>query len=77
MEVLQNRENFGLIALSLGYFDTLISCPGASTSSEIAVEDQQKMGLSPGLLRIALGYTGSLKVRLAQMKRALQGILTK
>ena len=77
MEVLQNRENFGLIAVSLGYFDTLISCPGASTSSEIAVEDQQKMGLSPGLLRIALGYTGSLDVRLAQMKRALQGILTK
>ena len=77
MEVLQNRENFGLIAVSLGYFDTLISCSGASTSSEIAVEDQQKMGLSPGLLRIALGYTGSLEVRLAQMKRALQGILTK
>ena len=76
MEVLQNREKFGLIAVSLGYFDTLISCSGASTSSEIAVEDQQKMGLSPGLLRIALGYTGSLEVRLAQMKRALQEVLT-
>jgi len=75
MEVLQNEEKFGLIAVSLGYFDTLISCSGSSTSSEIDIEDQQKMGLSPGLLRIALGYTGSLDVRLEQMKRAVQKII--
>ena len=75
MEVLQNKEKFGLIAVSLGYFDTLISCSGSSTSSEIDIEDQQKMGLSPGLLRIALGYTGSLDVRLEQMKRAVQQVL--
>jgi methionine-gamma-lyase len=74
MEVLQNEEKFGLIAVSLGYFDTLISCSGSSTSSEIDVEDQQRMGLSPGLLRIALGYTGSLGARLAQMKRAIQKV---
>jgi methionine-gamma-lyase len=76
MEVLQNEEKFGLIAVSLGYFDTLISCSGSSTSSEIDIEDQQKMGLTPGLLRIALGYTGSLDVRLEQMKRAVQQILS-
>ncbi len=75
MEVLQNEEKFGLIAVSLGYFDTLISCSSASTSSEIDIEDQQKMGLSPGLLRMALGYTGSLEARLAQMKRAVQKVL--
>jgi methionine-gamma-lyase len=75
MEVLQNKEKFGLIAVSLGYFDTLISCSGSSTSSEIDIEDQQKMGLSPGLVRIALGYTGSLDVRLEQMKRAVQQVL--
>ena len=74
MEVLQNEEKFGLIAVSLGYFDTLISCSGSSTSSEIDIEDQQKMGLTPGLLRIALGYTGSLDIRLEQMKRAVQQI---
>jgi len=74
MEVLQNQEKFGLIAVSLGYFDTLISCSGSSTSSEIDIEDQQRMGLSPGLLRIALGYTGTLKVRLEQMKRAIKKV---
>ncbi|NOQ42045.1 MAG: aminotransferase class I/II-fold pyridoxal phosphate-dependent enzyme [Desulfuromusa sp.] len=75
MEALQNDENFGLIAVSLGYFDTLISCSGSSTSSEILLEDQQKMGLSPGLLRIAMGYTGSLEARMEQMKRAVKKVL--
>jgi len=75
MDVLQNEEAFGMIAVSLGYFDTLISCSGSSTSSEIDVEDQQKMGLSPGLLRIALGYTGDLDTRLQQMKRAVEKVL--
>jgi len=75
MEVLQNEEKFGFIAVSLGYFDTLISCSGSSTSSEIDPEDQRKMGLSPGLLRIALGYTGSLDARLEQMKRAVEKVM--
>ena len=75
MEVLQNEESFGMIAVSLGYFDTLISCSGSSTSSEIDIEDQQKMGLSPGLLRVALGYTGDLETRMAQMKRAIEKVL--
>ena len=75
MDVLQNQEKFGLLAVSLGYFDTLISCSGSSTSSEIDIDDQQKMGLTPGLLRIASGYTGSLDIRLEQMKRAVQQVL--
>jgi hypothetical protein len=44
LDELQNKEDFGYIAVSLGYFDTLMSCSGASTSSEIRPEDQQKMG---------------------------------
>lgn len=76
MDILQNEEKFGFIAVSLGYFDTLISCSGSSTSSEIDIEDQQRMGLSPGLLRIALGYTGSLEFRLEQLKRAVEKVLT-
>lgn len=75
LNVLQNQEQFGLIAVSLGYFDTLISCSSSSTSSEITIEDQQKMGLSPGLLRISMGYTGDLDVRLDQMKRAIQQVM--
>jgi len=72
MALLQNRERFGYIAVSLGYYDTLLSCSGSSTSSEIAPEDQDRMGLSPGLLRIAVGYTGSLESRVAQIESALK-----
>lgn len=71
MSVLQNQEKFGVIAVSLGYYDTLLSCSGSSTSSEISVEEQHDMGLSAGLVRISIGLTGSLKNRIEQMKRAL------
>jgi methionine-gamma-lyase len=72
MRVLQNDEKFGYIAVSLGYFDTLMSCSGSSTSSEIPPEDQSKMGLSPGLVRISIGLTGALEERLGQIERAAQ-----
>jgi methionine-gamma-lyase len=49
-----------------------MSCSGSSTSSEIAPEDQDRMGLSPGLLRIAVGYTGSLESRVTQIESALK-----
>lgn len=71
MAQLQNVENFGYIAVSLGYFDTLMSCSGSSTSSELSVEDQKAAGLSPGLLRISIGLTGNLDQRVEQIKRAL------
>lgn len=74
MSVLQNEENFGFIAVSLGYFDTLMSCSGSSTSSEIPPEDQHKMGLSPGLLRLSIGYTGSLDARIKQIERAVKKV---
>jgi methionine-gamma-lyase len=72
LSVLQNKEHFGLIAVSLGYYDTLMSCSGSSTSSEIPPEDQCKMGLSPGLVRLAVGYTGGLSERIAQIERAVK-----
>ena len=72
MSILQNKERFGLIAVSLGYYDTLMSCSGSSTSSEIPPEDQTKIGLSPGLVRMAIGYTGSLEARLEQIERAIR-----
>ena len=77
MRVLQNEERFGFVAVSLGYFDTLLSCSGSSTSSEIPLKDQEKMGLSPGLLRISVGYTGALEDRMAQIGRAVMGSFTR
>ncbi len=75
LDILQNQEKFGLIAVSLGYFDTLMSCSGTSTSSEIPAEEQRQIGLSPGLVRIAIGYTGTLEARLGQLKRAVVSVL--
>ncbi len=72
MAVLQNEERFGYIAVSLGYFDTLMSCSGSSTSSEISPELQTKMDLSPGLLRISIGLTGDLSARIEQIERGLR-----
>ncbi len=72
MAVLQNEERFGLIAVSLGYYDTLMSCSGSSTSSEVPPEDQKKIGLSPGLLRISMGLTGSITARVEQLERAVK-----
>jgi methionine-gamma-lyase len=72
MDLLQNQERFGLIAVSLGYFDTLMSCSGSSTSSEIPPEKQATMGLSPGLLRLSVGLTGRLEARLDQLERAVR-----
>jgi methionine-gamma-lyase len=74
LDELQNKEDFGYIAVSLGYFDTLMSCSGATTSSEISQEDQTKMGLSPGLIRLSMGYTGSLKARMEQIERAVEAV---
>ena len=72
LSVLQNEVNFGLIAVSLGYYDTLISCSGSSTSSEIPSEDQTSMGLSPGLVRIAAGFTGNLEDQLDRLENGLR-----
>jgi methionine-gamma-lyase len=53
---------FGLYAVSLGFSRTLISCPAVSTSSEIPVTEQVSMGLSTGLLRLSIGFTGNDQV---------------
>ncbi len=74
LSALQNKERFGLIAVSLGYFDTLMSCSGSSTSSEISEDDQQEMGLSPGLTRLSIGFTGRLDARLEQIERAVREV---
>ena len=71
MEILQNQDRFGMIAVSLGYFDTLLSCSASSTSSELSEADQRKAGISPGLVRVAIGYTGTLEQRWDQFTDAL------
>ncbi len=54
MELMQ-QKGVGYHAVSLGYFKTLFSNSGKSTSSEVPEELQKEMGLSPGLVRFSVG----------------------
>jgi methionine-gamma-lyase len=54
MERMQNA-GVGYLAVSLGYFKTLFSNPGRSTSSEVPEHIQREMGLSEGLVRFSVG----------------------
>jgi methionine-gamma-lyase len=59
------------MAVSLGYFDTLMSCSGSTTSSEMTEEDKRKAGISPGLVRMSLGITGTVEQRWRQLELSL------
>jgi methionine-gamma-lyase len=74
MALLQNKYRFGFMAVSLGYFDTLMSCSGSSTSSEMTDSDKAAAGISPGLVRMSIGYTGTLEQRWGQLESALREV---
>jgi methionine-gamma-lyase len=75
MEILQNEHSFGFMAVSLGYFETLMSCSGSSTSSELSESEQRAAGISPGLVRMSVGLTGSLAQRWGQLQHAYEQCL--
>ncbi len=74
MDLLQNKYRFGFMAVSLGYFDTLMSNPGSSTSSEMSDEDMAIADIGAGLIRMSVGFTGSLEQRWQQLKSGLTDI---
>ncbi len=74
MEKLQNKDRFGMMAVSLGFFETLLSCSASSTSSELTEEEQAAAGIYPGLVRVSIGYTGSLEQRWEQLEDALESM---
>lgn len=74
MEILQNEHSFGFMAVSLGYFETLMSCSGSSTSSELTEEEQRAAGIAPGLVRMSIGLTGSIEQRWGQLWDAYRRI---
>ncbi|KAJ0962148.1 hypothetical protein J5N97_029976 [Dioscorea zingiberensis] len=75
MHHLQNTTQFGLMAVSLGYYETLMSCSGSSTSSEMSAEEKARAGISPGLVRMSVGYSGTLEQRWSQFEKALSLVL--
>jgi len=71
MELMQ-AKGVGYLAVSLGYFRTLFSNSGSSTSSEVPIETQHEMGLSPGLLRFSVGLDHDIAYSGKLIKEALQ-----
>lgn len=62
----------GYLAVSLGYFKTLFSNSGKSTSSEVPPEYQQKMGLSEGLVRFSVGLDHNISNTWSKIETCLK-----
>ena len=73
MELMQKR-NLGYLAVSLGFYKTLFSSPGTSTSSEISVEEQKKMGLTEGLIRFSIGLDNDIERTYEIMRKCMQEV---
>ena len=71
MELMQER-NLGYLAVSLGFYKTLFSAPGTSTSSEIPEDEQKQMGLSDGLIRFSIGLDNDIERTYQHMKSCMQ-----
>lgn len=71
MELMQ-QEGLGYLAVSLGFYKTLFSAPGTSTSSEIPVEEQKEMGLSEGLIRFSIGLDDDIENTYQKMKTCMK-----
>lgn len=73
MELMQER-NLGYLAVSLGFYKTLFSAPGSSTSSEIPQEEQELMGLSDGLIRFSIGLDNDIARTYDRMKACMKEV---
>ena len=73
LEAMQNA-NIGYLAVSLGYYRTLFSVSGASTSSEIPEEEQKTMGLSPGLIRFSIGLDHDIERTFQKMVQCMKTV---
>ena len=70
MEAMQHK-NIGYLAVSLGFYKTLFSAPGSSTSSEVPEEEQEEMGLSDGLIRFSIGLDNNIERTYQIMKECM------
>ena len=70
MELMQHR-NLGYLAVSLGFYKTLFSAPGSSTSSEIPADEKEAMGLTDGLIRFSIGLDNDIARTYAMMRQCM------
>ena len=73
MELMQDR-NLGYLAVSLGFYKTLFSAPGTSTSSEIPLDEQKEMGLTDGLIRFSIGLDNDIERTYQMMKECMKEV---
>ncbi len=73
MEAMQ-LKGVGYLAVSLGYFKTLFSNSGKSTSSEVPDEVQEKMGLSEGLIRFSVGLDQDIDRTWEKIRECLKSL---
>lgn len=62
----------GYLAVSLGYFKTLFSNSGKSTSSEVPEEIQREMGMSEGLIRFSVGLDNDIERTYQKIENCLR-----
>ena len=70
MEMME-KAGVGYLAVSLGYFKTLFSNSGKSTSSEVPEEIQREMGLSEGLVRFSVGLDHDIDKTWQKIRKCL------
>ena len=73
MELMQEK-NVGYLAVSLGFYKTLFSAPGTSTSSEIPEEEQAQMGLTEGLIRFSIGLDDDIERTYQLMRQCMKEV---
>jgi methionine-gamma-lyase len=62
------------LAVSLGFYKTLFSAPGTSTSSEIPLEEQKAMGITDGLIRFSIGLDNNIERTYQMMKACMKDL---
>ena len=73
MELMQEK-NLGYLAVSLGFYKTLFSAPGTSTSSEIPEDEQAAMGLTDGLIRFSIGLDADIERTFEMMQSCMKEV---
>ncbi|MEN6512068.1 MAG: aminotransferase class I/II-fold pyridoxal phosphate-dependent enzyme [Chloroherpetonaceae bacterium] len=71
--IAMQTNKVGYFAVSLGFYKTLFSSPGSSTSSEIPEQEQIEMGLTPGLVRMSIGLDDDIDETFERMKQSMKG----
>jgi methionine-gamma-lyase len=69
-----HEAQVGYFAVSLGFYKTLFSSPGRSTSSEIPEEEQKEMGMTPGLMRFSMGIDDDIERTFGRIKKCLKDV---